>query len=198
MARQKSTKPFPTEIPRARKTAVSSLPTARALLRENPYATPRNLANHLIHHSPVLTELVITREWLQDTAPPPQIIESAAAYWNFTRLSLMHIQRSGVAGTQANLVKELDPDVLSRDPNSALTAEDAVSAFIARSILFVLSLGIRHTKRRWPIPYTLISVLAKANKRWTFVAPHIDHGVLQLCKVINYSTGPLYVRLPLV
>jgi nuclear pore complex protein Nup107 len=119
---------------------VSSLPTARALLRENPYATPRSLANHLIHHSPVLTELIITREWLQDTAPPPQIIESAAAYWNFTRLSLMHAQRSG-AGTQANLAKDLDPDAISRDPACSLAAEDAVSGRVVVNMKSVLSLG---------------------------------------------------------
>src|SRR5882724_13674116 len=80
---------------RARKTGVSSLPTPRSLLLENPYVTPRTLANHLIHHSSILTELVITREWLQDTAHTPQTVESATAYWNFTRLGLLHAQRSG-------------------------------------------------------------------------------------------------------
>lgn len=111
---------------RARKTFVSSLPTALTVLRENPYATPSCLANHLVHHSPVLTELIITREWLQDTAPSPQIVESAAAYWNFTRLGLMHAQRAGAASTPANLVKELDPDVVTRDPGGVLAAEDTV------------------------------------------------------------------------
>ncbi|KAF8492248.1 nuclear pore protein 84/107 [Gautieria morchelliformis] len=109
----------------ARKTSVSPLPTARALLHENPYATPMSLANHIIHHSPILSELIITREWLQDTAPPPQIIETATTYWNFTKLSLMHARRSGIASTQAKLVKELDPDVVNRESGAVLAAEDA-------------------------------------------------------------------------
>jgi nuclear pore complex protein Nup107 len=97
------------------------------MMRENPYVTPKTLANHLIHHSPTLTELIITREWLQDTAPPPQTVESATAYWNFTRLSLLHAQRSGAAGSQANLVKELDPDAINREAGGVLAGEDAVS-----------------------------------------------------------------------
>ena len=112
---------------RARKSGVSSLPSGRSLLRENPYVTPRALANHLIHHSPILTELIITREWLQDTAPTPQPVESATAYWNFTRLSLLHAQRSGTTGSQANLVKELDPDAINREPAGVLAGEDSVS-----------------------------------------------------------------------
>ncbi|KAF8573972.1 hypothetical protein K439DRAFT_890278 [Ramaria rubella] len=106
----------------ARKTALPHLPTARAALQENPYVTPSTLANYLIHHSPVLTELIITREWLQDTAPDPQIIESATAYWSFTRLSLLHAQRSGASTT---LVKALDPDAPNREPGGVLAAEDA-------------------------------------------------------------------------
>lgn len=106
---------------------MSSIPTARAILHDNPYATPQQLANRLIAHSPILTELMITREWLQDTAPPPQILESVTAYWNFTRLNLMHAKRSGVNGAQTGLVKELDPDVVNRKPGRTLAGEDAVS-----------------------------------------------------------------------
>jgi nuclear pore complex protein Nup107 len=87
---------------------------------------PRQLAHHIIHHSPVLTEHIVTREWLQDTAPTPQTIESATAYWNFTRLNLLHAQTLGVARSQVNLVKELDPDMINREPSSMLETEDAV------------------------------------------------------------------------
>jgi hypothetical protein len=173
---------------------VSPLPTPRALLCQNSYATPMSLASHIIHHSPVLSELIITREWLQDTAPPPQI-KTAATYWNFTKLSLMHARRSGVASTQANLVKELDPDVVNTESGAVLVAEDAVSdCGCHRNILSPDDGGIRRTRRRWLIRCTRISVLVKASRRWSFVAPPVDLGGLQLYKAISCSTGQLMSR----
>lgn len=91
--------------------------------------TPRCLLNRLLGNSAVLHELLITREWLQDHAPEPQFIESASAYRNFTRLSILHNQRSGTATHESNLVKELDPDVVIREPDHVLAAEDAVGVF---------------------------------------------------------------------
>lgn len=111
----------------ARKTVVPQLSTPSELVQTNPFSTPRTLVNHLIHNSPVLTELLVTREWLQDTAPPPQPVESATAYRNFTRLNILHGQRVGSPSRQANLVKELDPDVTIREPGSSLAGEDAVN-----------------------------------------------------------------------
>lgn len=110
----------------ARKTTISDIPMPSELLQSNPFATPKMLVHHLIHNSPVLTELVVTREWLQETAPSPQPVESASAYRNFTRLNILHNQRVGPMGRQANLVKELDPDVTIREASMTLAAEDAV------------------------------------------------------------------------
>ncbi|KAF8530254.1 nuclear pore protein 84/107 [Hysterangium stoloniferum] len=109
----------------ARKAVRSDLKSPNELLQENPYVTPNTLVNHLVHNSPALTELLVTREWLQDNAPSPQIIESATAYRNFTRLSMIHNQRLGEGGARVNLVKELDPDVLIRESGSVIAAEDA-------------------------------------------------------------------------
>jgi hypothetical protein len=128
--------------------------------------------------------------------PPPQIVESTAAYWNFTRLSLMHTQQSGVASTQANLVKGLDPDVVNRDFGGVLTAEDAVSGCAHHTHIYFRSNDVceRRMRRRWLIRCTLISVPVKVSKRCSFVAQHIGHGGLQLCKATSCSNGQLNVR----
>ncbi|GJJ14822.1 hypothetical protein Clacol_009090 [Clathrus columnatus] len=109
----------------ARKTVIADLLTPSELLQNNPFATPKTIVNHLIQNSTVLTELLVTREWLRDTAPSPQLVESAPAYRNFTRLNVLHNQRVGPMDRQANLVKELDPDATIREAGMTLAGEDA-------------------------------------------------------------------------
>ena len=132
----------------ARKTDASALEPPSEVLQENPYATPSTLVNHLIYSSPALTELLVTREWLQGNAPSPQIIESASAYRNFTRLGILHKQRLAAASEtqRANLVNELDPDVLVRE-SGVIAAEDAVSLRYVASLDLDPSFSTRHTKK---------------------------------------------------
>jgi hypothetical protein len=80
--------------------------------------------------SPLLTELVVVREWLQETAPQPSNPEAITGYWRFTKHGLMQTLRmqglSG-AGERDGLVKHLDPDAPFREKPKILAADDAVS-----------------------------------------------------------------------
>src|SRR6266542_3226751 len=69
---------------RARKTDSPSRPTARDLLLENPYTPTSTLAQAIIRASPMLSELIVVRDWLHETAPPPVPPEANTGYWKFT------------------------------------------------------------------------------------------------------------------
>ncbi|KAG6874786.1 hypothetical protein C0992_006564, partial [Termitomyces sp. T32_za158] len=97
----------------ARKTEQTDLPSPRALLKENPYTPTSTLAQAIMDHSPLLTELVVVREWLQETAPLPCGPEATTGYWRFTKLGVMQALRSGGTGKEA-LVSRMDPDVCAR------------------------------------------------------------------------------------
>ncbi|KAJ6459798.1 nuclear pore protein 84/107 [Mycena vitilis] len=107
----------------ARKTEGPPMPTARELLAENPYTPTSTLAQAIMHASPLLSELVVVREWLQDSAPPPQHPEATTGYWKFTKHSVMQALRMG-GGARDGLVKELDPDAVNRGDGRMLAADD--------------------------------------------------------------------------
>lgn len=75
--------------------------------------------------SPVLTELIVVREWLQDTAPTPAHPEATTGYWKFTKHNVTQAMRLG-GPPRDGLVKELDPDAVNRDDGRGLVADDAV------------------------------------------------------------------------
>ena len=81
-----------------------------------------------MHSSRILFELVIVREWLHDTAPPPPNPEAATGYWKFTKYQLMQALRTGNRLQSDGLVREMDPDAANREEGRGLAADDAVSA----------------------------------------------------------------------
>jgi nuclear pore complex protein Nup107 len=74
--------------------------------------------------SPLLTELIVVREWLQETAPAPQCPEATTGYWKFTKYNVMQSLRTGTG--RDGLVREMDPDAVSREGRN-LAADDTVS-----------------------------------------------------------------------
>lgn len=82
--------------------------------------------------SPLLTELIVVREWLQETAPPPQHPEATTGYWKFTKHSVMQSLRTG-AGQRDGLVKKMDPDAVHREDGRGLASDDAVSSLLLPS-----------------------------------------------------------------
>lgn len=103
--------------------------TAHQLLEENPYTPSATVAQTIMDASPLLTELVVVREWLHDTAPPPQYPEANTGYWKFTKHSVMQSLRTGGAHRDG-MVKELDPDAVNREEGRSLAADDAVRNLI--------------------------------------------------------------------
>ncbi|KAJ7184429.1 nuclear pore protein 84/107 [Mycena filopes] len=108
----------------ARKTEGPPTPTARDLLAENPYTPTQTLAQAIMHASPLLSELVAVREWLHETAPPPQHPEATTGYWKFTKHGVMQSLRMGGGGARDGLVKEMDPDAVNRGDGRMLAADD--------------------------------------------------------------------------
>jgi nuclear pore complex protein Nup107 len=83
-----------------------------------------------MNSSPLLTELIVVREWLQETAPQPVHPEASTGYWKFTKYGVMQALRTGGSGGRRDgLVKEMDPDAVSREEGKSLAADDAVSSF---------------------------------------------------------------------
>ncbi|KAF9244485.1 107-domain-containing protein [Melanogaster broomeanus] len=108
----------------ARKTEPGSYPHPRTLLAQNPLTPTLTLAQSIMHASPLLTELVIVREWLHETASPPQHPEATTGYWKFTKHNVMQALRTG-SGPREGLVKEFDPDAVNRGDGRSLAADDA-------------------------------------------------------------------------
>ncbi|KAJ8474879.1 hypothetical protein ONZ45_g15800 [Pleurotus djamor] len=101
-------------------------PTARELLSQNPYTPPSSLAQAIMDSSLLLKELVVVREWLHDTAPPPSPSDATTGYWKFTKHSLLQAIRTA-GGSRDGLVKEMDPDVVNKGDGRALASDDANS-----------------------------------------------------------------------
>src|SRR5215475_11084564 len=83
------------------------------------------LAQSIMNSSPLLPELILVREWLQDTAPDPRHPEATTGYYKFTKHNVMQSLRTG-SGQRDGLVKELDPDAPNREGGRSLAADDAV------------------------------------------------------------------------
>ncbi|SRR6266550_1854307 len=87
------------------------------------------LAQATLRVSPLLTELVIVREWLHDTGP-----EATTGSWSFTTHVLVQSQRTSTTPA-AGIVDALDPDATSKS-GSHLASDDAVSATEKKSNVF--------------------------------------------------------------
>ena len=103
----------------SRKTELPPYVPARNLHEYTPTST---LAAHIVNASPFLNELIIIREWLHDVTPAPAHPEATTGYWPFTKHAILHSARTA-GGARTGLVKEMDPDVVSRGP---LAPDDAV------------------------------------------------------------------------
>lgn len=75
-----------------------------------------------MYASPLLSELVVVREWLHETAPQPHHSEATTGYWKFTKHGIMQAKRTG--STRDGLIKEMDPDAVNREGRT-LAADDA-------------------------------------------------------------------------
>lgn len=113
---------------RARKTEPPTFEYAQDILQQNPYTPTSTIAQAILNASPVLTELIVVREWLQDTAPPPMQPEATTGYWKFTKHNIMQALRTG-ASPRSGLVKEMDPDAVNRGDARSLAADDSVRGF---------------------------------------------------------------------
>lgn len=116
--------------PRHRKQQFPERPSPQQLLQENPYTPTSTLAQAIMHSSRLFYELVIVREWLHETAPPPPVPDAATGYWRFTKYQLMQALRTGNRMQSDGLVREMDPDAPNRDDARGLAADDAVRTFV--------------------------------------------------------------------
>ena len=87
----------------------------------NPYTPMSTLAQAILRVSPLLTKLVIVREWLHDTAAQPPIPEATTGYWSFTKHMLVQSQRMSTTPAAA-IVDAFNPDATSKNGS-----DDAVS-----------------------------------------------------------------------
>ena len=115
---------------RHRKQQFLEWPSPQQLLQENPYTPTSTLAQAIMRSSRLFYELVIVREWLHDTAPPPPVPDAATGYWKFTKYQLMQALRTGNRMQSDGLVREMDPDAPNRDDARGLAADDAVRIFM--------------------------------------------------------------------
>ena len=116
---------------RHRKQRFPEWPSPQQLLQENPYTPTSTLAQAIMHSSRLFYELVIVREWLHDTAPPPPVPDAATGYWKFTKYQLMQALRTGNRMQSDGLVREMDPDAPNRDDARGLAADDAVCVLVS-------------------------------------------------------------------
>ncbi|THH27911.1 hypothetical protein EUX98_g6279 [Antrodiella citrinella] len=107
-----------------RKMAPPTFPSPQFLIATNPYTPPATLAQAIMHASPLLTELIVVREWLHETAPLDPGPGAATGYWKFTKYQLLQNARMGKGKQKAvALVSEMDPDAGTRE-DSALASDD--------------------------------------------------------------------------
>ena len=95
----------------------------------NPYTPTSALAQATLAASRTLSELVVVREWLHDTAPPPPHPDASTGYWRFTKHRVTQGLWTGNTGRAADsLVRTMDPDSVVREAEigHSLAADDAV------------------------------------------------------------------------
>ncbi|EPS94050.1 hypothetical protein FOMPIDRAFT_1044042 [Fomitopsis schrenkii] len=109
-----------------RKTEPPRYPDPRTLLASNPYTPPAILAQSIMKSSPLLSALVVVREWLHDSAAassPPIDPGATNGYWTFTKHVVVQNRRMGSAA--GGVVSEMDPDAVNRGAGKALAVDDA-------------------------------------------------------------------------
>ncbi len=105
-----------------RKTQPPRFPRPNELLAQNPYTPTSTLAEAIMHSSRLLTELVVVREWLHDTAPEPQAVDATTGYWKFTKHQTMQNLRLN----KQNALNGMDPDAVNRGDGGSLAPDDVV------------------------------------------------------------------------
>lgn len=87
--------------------------------------------------SRTLSELVVVREWLHDTAPPAPRPDASTGYWRFTKHRVTQGRWTGNTGRAAeNVVRQMDPDSVVREAEigRSLAGDDAVRVFCVKDI----------------------------------------------------------------
>ncbi|KAH8091774.1 nuclear pore protein 84/107 [Cristinia sonorae] len=108
-----------------RKMAPPTFPSPQFLIATNPYTPTATLAQAIMHASPLLTELVVVREWLHEIALLDPGPGPATGYWKFTKYQIAQNARLGKGKQRdAGVVSEMDPDATSRE-GGVLAADDA-------------------------------------------------------------------------
>ncbi|KAI5891471.1 uncharacterized protein SCHCODRAFT_02629191 [Schizophyllum commune H4-8] len=97
--------------------------SAAALLAENPYTPTVTVVNAILTSSPMLRELVVIREWVQDFAPPPPRVEPTTGYLKGTKNALAQAARMGAAPPEWR-VQTLDPDATHHGDEKTLDPDD--------------------------------------------------------------------------
>ncbi|KAL1757022.1 nuclear pore protein 84/107 [Schizophyllum commune] len=97
--------------------------SAAALLAENPYTPTVTVVNAILASSPMLRELVVIREWVQDFAPPPPRPESTTGYLRGTKNALAQAARMGAPPPEWR-VQTLDPDATHHGDEKTLDPDD--------------------------------------------------------------------------
>ncbi|KAH9929251.1 nuclear pore protein 84/107 [Fomitopsis serialis] len=159
-----------------RKTAPPEYPDPRSLLASNPYTPPATLAQSIMNASPLLSALVVVREWLHDAASavPPLDPGATNGYWRFTNHVVKQNLRTG--GAAGGIVSEMDPDAVNRGEQAkALAVDDANYERLLLQALFTL---VRAGKlddaidlcRRAEQPWRAASINGALLLRWKAIA----------------------------
>ncbi len=176
---------------RARKTEHPTFEYARDILQQNPYTPTSTIAQAILNASPVLTELIVVREWLQETAPPPIHLEATTGYWKFTKHNIMQTLRTG-AGTRDGLVKDMDPDAVNRGDGRSLAADDSVRANLLLFSLHNLNnIGCRAMRRALHKLCMVTFELAGLKMLSNYAGKPINPGEPQVYGALFFFTGRL-------
>ena len=184
----RNTRTRPDVHSRARKMEPAVHPHPQTLLASNPFTPTSTLAQAIMHASPLLSELIVVREWLHETAPPPQHPEVTTGYWKFTKHNVMQGLRTG-AGPREGLVKELDPDAVNRGDGRTLAADDAVRSSDISQNRCPNCVHCRHSKNRLHRPCIRLYALGGWTTRSSCVGGHISLGRLRASGDLFYSSG---------
>ena len=183
-------------IIRLRKTEPPRYPDPRTLLASNPYTPPAILAQSIMKSSPLLSALVVVREWLHDSAAtsPPLDPGATNGYWTFTRHVVVQNLRMG--SSTGGTVSEMDPDAVNRGTGKALAVDDAVGCGILNSVWPLTQLVIRRTMKSYSYRHCSPWFAQGGwRKRWRCVDEQNRTGAQQASAVLCYCDGKAYVSL---
>ena len=122
----------------------TSSQSAQETVDQNPYTPTNVLIERISTSSTRISELTVVQAWLEGTAPPPVQPDLRPSYRVNAKRRLQQNQRTGRSGIQdvTNLVKELDPDAVTRTPGSALDPDDeAFERSLAKSVFTHIRAG---------------------------------------------------------